>query len=64
MDRVDWIHLAHGTWPQVVSCEHVNGTSGSTNWRKCYCQMTSVFTKDFEYEKNILSVSIVLLVIH
>jgi len=64
MDRVDWIHLTHGTGPNVVSCEHVNGTSGSTNWRKCDCQMTSVFAEEFEYEKNIFSVSIVLLVTH
>ena len=62
MDSVDWFHLAHGTGPQVVSCEHVNGPSGSTNWRKRDSQMTSVFTEDFEYEKNILPVSIVLLV--
>jgi hypothetical protein len=62
MDSVDWIHLAHGTGLQVVSCERVNGISGSTNWRKCDCQMTSVFIEDSEYEKNILPVSIVLFV--
>lgn len=64
MDSVDWIHLAHGTGPQAVSCGYVNGSSGSTNWRKCDSQMTSVFTEDFEYEKYVLSVSIVLLVTH
>jgi hypothetical protein len=46
MDSVDWIHLAHGTGPQVAYCEHVNGPSGSTNWRKCDPQMTSVITED------------------
>jgi len=46
MDRVDWIHPARGTRPQVVPCKHVNGPSGSTNWRKCDSQMTSVFTED------------------
>ena len=45
MDSVEWIHLAHGTGPQVVSCEHVNGPSGSTNWRKCDSQMSSLCTE-------------------
>jgi len=46
MDSADWIHLAHGTGPQAASCEHVKGPSGSTNWRKYYSQLTSVFTED------------------
>lgn len=46
MDSVDWIHLAHGKEPRVVSCEHVNGPSGFTNLRKYDSQITSVFTED------------------
>jgi hypothetical protein len=56
MDSVDWIHLAHGTRPQVFSCEDVNRPSGSKNWRKCDSQIISVFTEESGYGENIISV--------